>query len=317
MGTGAIGSLFGGLLAENGNKVIFIGRQPHIEKIQKHGLKIKGLIEKQVSKNIRAETNLKNLLTENFDLVLLTVKAYDAKKASIQIKNLVKKKTFVLCLQNGLGVEDEVSQVLGKNHVLRAVTFNGAYIDKPGTVTCTGLGRTLIGEPYSQNLKKETLGIVKVFEEAGFLAEASANISEEVWIKTLVNVGINPYGALTGKRNGELIEDSKIRELMVDTVKEGVKVAEKMGINLKEDPVRLMLKTAEATAKNLNSMLQDLIKGKKTEIDYLNGAIVKLGKKLGVATPLNRLLTVLVKSFEERFKRENQIWSLNIHQKVL
>jgi 2-dehydropantoate 2-reductase len=304
MGAGAIGSLFGGLLAENGNDVILVGRQSHMRRVRESGLKIEGLLNKQIFKNLKAEVNLTNFLKEEFDLILLTVKAYDTKQASTQIKKLVEKKTMVVCLQNGLGVEDEASEVLGKTRVLRAVTFCGAYLDKPGTVRCTGFGETFIGEPYYQNLREETIKIAKTFEEAGFPTKISANIHETVWTKTLVNVGINPYGALTRKRNGELIENREIKELMVSTVREGVDVAEKVGVNFKEDPVDLMLKTAEATAKNLNSMLQDLLRGKKTEIDYLNGAIVKLGEKFGVPTPLNRLLTVLIKTLEKDF-REN------------
>lgn len=318
MGAGAVGSLFGGLLAENGNDVTLVGRQNHMESIRKNGLKIKGLFNKHISRNLKAEVDLTNLLREKFDLILLTVKAYDTKQASTQIKNLVKKKTMVLCLQNGLGVEDEASKVLDKNHVLRATTFCGVYLNKPGIITCTGFGKTFIGEPYYKNLREETVRIAKTFEEAGFPTKTSTNIHETVWVKTLVNVGINPYGALTKKRNGELLENTEIKELMIATVKEGINVAKKLRISFKENPINLMLETAKATAKNLNSMLQDLLKGKKTEIDYLNGAIVKLGKKLGIPTPLNKLLTVLIKALEKDFRKsfmvevDNSSYQLNL-----
>ncbi|OYT55236.1 MAG: 2-dehydropantoate 2-reductase [Candidatus Hecatellales archaeon ex4484_218] len=316
MGAGAIGSLYGGLLAETENKVTFIARKPHVESIRKNGLTIEGLINKKI-KNIKAETNPSNLVHEKFDLILITVKAYDTFQASTQIKPLTKNNPAILCLQNGIGVEGEASKILGKFSLLRGVSFCGSYMSEPGKIVSTGLGKTIIGEPYNQN--SGIAGVVKeVFEEAGFPTFISANIHGTVWTKTLVNAGINPFGTLTKMRNGELLEDENLKKLMIETVKEGVKVAEKLKIRLDEDPVRLMVKTAKATFKNLNSMLQDLLKGKKTEIDYINGAISRFGKKLNQPTPLNDLLTAFIKAVEKKMlKEKDSEWKPSILQKIL
>lgn len=304
MGAGAIGSLFGGLLAEAGNEVFLVGRQPHISEIQNSGLKIKGFVDKHIT-NIKAGTTPSIIQDEDTDLVLLTVKAYDTKQATLQIKPLIKSRTTVLCLQNGIGVEEEAAKILGKTNLLRGVTFCGAFLKEPGTVFYTGFGETIIGR-LNKN-QDEVEEIVKTFKNAGFPTKISENIQTTVWTKTLVNAGINPFGTLTEMKNGELIKNREIRTLMVNTVEEGIKVAKKLKVPLKEDPVKLMLKTAEATANNLNSMLQDIKRGKKTEIDYINGAISKLGKKLGVPTPLNSLLTFLIKILEEKSCRREVI----------
>jgi 2-dehydropantoate 2-reductase len=137
-----------------------------------------------------------------------------------------------------------------------------------------------------------------VFSEAGLPTGVTNNIEGTVWTKILINAGINPFGALTGMKNGELMMFPELKELMVETVIEGTKVARKINVKLEGDPVSLMLKTAEMTAQNRNSMLQDVEKGKRTEIDFINGAISNLGKRMGVKTPLNNMLTSLVKGLE-------------------
>ncbi|MFZ7136806.1 MAG: ketopantoate reductase family protein [archaeon] len=299
MGAGAIGSLFGGFLADSGTDVTFIAREAHVKAINQNGLVIDGLSKKHVT-NVKAVTSAK-VLTETFDLVLLTVKAYDTAQAVLEAKSLLGNNSVLLCLQNGLGVEKIASEIVGTNLILRGVTSNAALVKEPGFVMHTGKGPTIIGEPYGKIV--QTKSVTNAIEKSGLPAEVSANIERDVWTKLLVNAGINPFGALTGMTNGELIASSDLKELMVATVIEGKTVAEKFNVRFDDDPVSLMVKTAQMTAKNKNSMLQDVEKQKRTEIDFINGALSCWGKTKNVLIPLNSLLTGLIKGLDEKHLR--------------
>jgi len=295
MGAGAIGSLFGGLLAEGGNDVALIARESHVKAIKRDGLTIEGASGKHIVK-VKAITKPAHL-KEAFDLILLTVKAYDTRQAVTEAQILVENKSVLLCLQNGLGMEEIASEIIGRDRVLRGVTTNGALLKEPGLVMHTGKGETIIGE-LNGKITEKTQNIAEAFSKAGLPTRVTNNIEGTVWTKILINTGINPFGALTGMKNGELIKIPELKELMAETVVEGINVARKINVKLEGDPVSLMIKTAEMTAQNKNSMLQDIEKGKRTEIDFINGAISNLGKRRGVKTPLNNLLTHLVKGLE-------------------
>jgi 2-dehydropantoate 2-reductase len=304
MGAGAIGSLFGSLLAEAGNEVYLIGRASLMEAVRQRGLWLRGITAKHVL-SLHAEDSPQNLRSQAFDVVFLTVKAYDTQEACSQLKPILDGGTPVLCLQNGIGVEEKAAKALGRRSLLRGVTFCGAFLEAPGSVRFTGRGETVLGLPFKETdgrlLEKAWLA-AEALNAAGLPARVEKKIEGAVWMKTLINAGINPYGALTGLRNGELLEVGEMGELMAETVEEGTRVACRLGVALPGDPVEEMFRTVKATAGNFNSMLQDVRRGKPTEIDYLNGAVAKLGFKASVPAPLNRLLTVLVKSLERRGK---------------
>lgn len=292
MGAGAIGSLFGGYLAKADNDVVLVGRNKHVQAIRKRGLIIRNEDDDIIE--LKAVTSA-NQVKGPLDLILLTVKAYDTKQAVLELESLVDDDTCLLCLQNGLNTEKIVSETIDKS--LRGITSNGSLLLEPGIVLKTGKGNTLIGEldgSITQRAKK----IAKSFSDAGLMAKVTNNIKGVVWSKTLVNSGINPLGAIVGVKNGELLRTPSLKQLMIRTVEEGVCVAEKIGISLEEDPVLLTIKTAELTANNKNSMLQDILRHKKTEIDFINGAISKYGKRNKTCTPINDVLTELIKSLE-------------------
>jgi len=291
IGAGAIGSLVGGLLAEAGNEVLLIGRQAHVEAIRRNGLILTGLVNLRL-KNIKVATEVQR---DNFDLILLAVKAYNVRQAAFQMKHMMGSKTLVLCIQNGLNVDSEVAKVLGGSNLLRGVTFCGSILEKPGVITYTATGDTLVGAPFGGEAEAKAEEVVKVLSDAGLPTKVMRNVGGVVWIKTLVNAGINPYAALLGVRNGELLEIEGMKEIMSETVREGVSVAENLGVSLEGDAVTLMFETVKATASNVNSMLQDVRAGRRTEIDYLNGAVAEIGRERGVPTPLNSAVTTLIK----------------------
>lgn len=306
MGAGAIGSLFGGFLAETGHEVALIGRKPHVDKINRDGLLIEGVSGMHNIK-IKATTNPSSL--EAPDLIILTVKAYDTAQAVKDVIDLVGPQTYLMCLQNGLGPEDTAASILGNDCIIRGTTSDGALFLEPGKIRHTGHGETVIGYP-SQKPDKLLNEIVKAFQKAGFSTSISDDIKKFAWQKIFVNVAINPFGTLTGLRNGELLTVPELRESMEAAITEGIAITDKLGLNInRQFVISKAFEVAQRTARNKNSMLQDIEKGKKTEIEYINGAIVKYGNENGVPCPLNTILTALVKGLEKR----NELSSVEVN----
>jgi 2-dehydropantoate 2-reductase len=301
MGSGSMGSLFGGFLAESGVDVTLIGRKPIVDVIKRYGLQITGISGKH---QIRVKTTHNPSEIGVVDLVLIIVKAYDTEQAVIDAEPLTGKNTWVMCLQNGLGNEEIVARIIGKERVIRGVTTNGAILEKPGKIIHTGTGETIIGRCYEPNTP-EVDNIARMISKSGLPTSVTPNISGIVWGKVLVNAGINPLGALTGLKNGELLEIPEIVVSMKELVLEGASVAEKLGVNLIFDPVEKTFEVARETAKNKNSMLQDIERGKRTEIDFINGAISRYGKIHNIPTPMNDIITALVKGLEKRMEKNS------------
>jgi 2-dehydropantoate 2-reductase len=284
VGSGAIGSLYGAFLSTiKGNDVILVGRDPHVSAIRSNGLIIRGIMGNHLF-HLNAVDHASEL--SEADLILLTTKTYDTLEAITSAKHLIDKGAYILLIQNGLGTEDIVADALNSTRVLRATTCMGALRTEPGIVTFVKM-------------------ISKMFKDCGFEVRTSENIEGVVWTKTLVNCGINPVGALTGLTNGEVYKNPELRNLVIKLVEEAVKVVKALGIELTtDDPVRYALGTAKATGNNINSMLQDIMAGKRTEIDAITGEIIRLGKELGIDTPSNEVVFALIKAIEAKYLKD-------------
>ena len=287
MGSGAIGSLYGGLLSLAGEDVIaFVGRKRHVDSIQANGLKIKG-VKGEYSIPINATDDPRAI--GNVDLIFITTKAYDSVKAAFQVSYLVDKGAYILCLHNGIGIEEKVAQDLGTTRVLRATTCMGAKMTGLGEVTITGDGITEVGSHYPEN-KVMVERVVSMMRNAGFDICSSNNIDGVVWTKAIVNCGLNPIAALTGLSNGEIHQNVGLRRLVIHLVKETAMVAKALNIKLNtENPIRYTLGTAKATAKNINSMLQDIQARKRTEIESITGEVIRQARKLDISIPFSEL----------------------------
>ncbi|MFX0107155.1 MAG: ketopantoate reductase family protein [Candidatus Hodarchaeota archaeon] len=298
MGSGAIGSLYGGLLSLAGEDVVLlVGRPRNVDSINERGLRIKGILGEHT---LILHATLDAEEIEEADLVLVTTKTYDSVEAAKRIQHMVDKGAYVMVLQNGIGTEKLVAEVLGSTRVLRATTCMGAIMTSPGEVTATGCGVTEIGShfPENQDMVNE---VAAMFERAGFEVKTSENIEGVVWTKTIVNCGINPIGALTGFTNGEIYNDPLLRQLVVRLVEEAAEVAEALGVELTtDDPIRYTLGTAKATGDNINSMLQDIRACKQTEIDAITGEVIRLAQDLDIETPFSESIYALVKAVEAK-----------------
>ncbi|RLI31509.1 2-dehydropantoate 2-reductase [Candidatus Bathyarchaeota archaeon] len=301
VGSGAMGSLYGGLLADAGEDVTLIDIwKEHVDAINTRGLKISGASGERLVR-VRATTNPAEVGT--VDLIMIFVKAYDTRKAAQDALPMVGPETVFLTLQNGLGNVEQIEEVAGKGRVVAGATTHGSTLVGPGEVFHAGKGLTYIGE-LTGEITERVKRIAETFNRAGIETHISQNIQGIIWKKILINVGINAITAITGLRNGEILLVPEVKEIVRKAVLEAAEVAKAAGITVEmEDPVAEVYKVAELTAKNKSSMLQDVERGRRTEIDAINGAIVRIGKQYGVDTPVNETLVAAVKGIEYASKR--------------
>ncbi|SDK86732.1 ketopantoate reductase family protein [Natronincola ferrireducens] len=298
IGAGAMGSLYGGLLAEGGQEVLLVDVwQEHVDTINQWGLSMEGVNGHRTIKNIKATTNPS--YAEAMDLVIVFVKSTITHIAVSQHKKLCDNNTTVLTLQNGLGNIEKIMETIDKKNIIAGTTAQGCTLLAPGKINHAGVGDTYIGEldgTTSPRIKE----IHKAFTAGGLKTNISNNVLGLIWGKLLVNVGINALTAITNLRNGQLVEFEETEELLELAVEEALAVAMARGIELPYgDPVAHTKKICRATALNKSSMLQDLLNKRKTEIAMINGAVVTEGEKLGVKTPVNKVLTNLITVLEK------------------
>lgn len=287
LGAGAIGSAFGALLSRK-NDVTLIGRKAHIDAINAYGLSVSGDVNEVF--HVKAKTEICDIPKNA--LIILATKAHEAEKAIKGIRKLLKRDTTILIMQNGLGNEEIVKGIVsGKVRVLRGVTTAAADFLEPGKV------RFWNGEIIVEN-NEVAERIAKVFNECSLKTRLSSNMAREIWCKLITNCVINPLTALLRVRDYEVASEN-LRAVRHEIIKESIQVAKAEGINLPENlEEEIEHKIAKYT--NFSSMCQDILKGEKTEIDFLNGKIVELGRKHGIPTPVNETLVSLIKFLEDK-----------------
>lgn len=298
VGSGAMGCLYGYLLKRIDCQVTLIDTwEEHVKVIKEKGLTVMdGLERKTIS--MEAVTDASSL-TEKMDLIILFVKAYDTKSAFAPCLHLIDQDTRVLTLQNGAGNIEAISCFVPKNKILSGTTAHGATMQDKGVVIHAGKGKTFIGCVEGEN-EEEVKEILAIFNKAGIETELKPNIEEIMWDKLLVNVGINGLTAILEIENGKLLEMEETQKLMGSLVAEAEEVARHENIKISHKlPLEHVKSVAKATGNNQSSMLQDLKRGRKTEIEYINGAIVRKGHSLGVPTPYNETVELLVKAKEK------------------
>jgi len=297
MGTGAMGSLFGGLLALSEEVWLVDIRQEQIDAIRSAGLTIE---EKGKMQTIRVNATSDVASIGKADLVIFFVKAYHTEKAASDAFVLQKEDTVFLTLQNGLGNEEAICKQVDRKSVMLGATNHGATLLGPGRIRHAGWGKTYVGE-LDGKMTERVAQIAQVFNKAGIETEVSSNIHQVVWNKLFINAGLNAVAALTGLKNGQLLDYPETLRLMDGLVSEAVEVARKKGIPIEGSPLEKVKAVVEATRENRCSMGQDIDNRRKTEIDAINGAVVREAKRLGIAVPYNEMITDLVKVIEKTF----------------
>lgn len=300
LGAGAMGCLYGGLLAEAGNDVWLIDVwKDHVDAVNTQGLHIEGVSGERTIKNIKATADSEEVGT--VDLVVVFVKSTLTEIAISQNKAVVGENTAVLTLQNGLGNIEKIQSVVDKKNIIAGTTAHGSTMIGPGKIKHAGQGTTIIGE-LDGRATERMKQMKETFESAKLEIEVSDNILGLIWDKLLVNIGINALTAITGLKNGELVEHEETEWILEQSVGEAMRVAHAKGIKLgKEDAVAHAKEVCKATAANRSSMLQDVTNKRKTEINMINGAIVREGEEYGIDTPINNVLTKLILTKEKSY----------------
>jgi 2-dehydropantoate 2-reductase len=306
-GAGAIGSFIGGLFAKKDeHNVTFIGRPAHIRKIRSTGLQISGKTELKLdNKAIRAFEDIKPLKNGCGppELAFVTVKSYDTVQIIPDLKKIIGPETAILSMQNGLSSVEMLREEFPNNVILGGTICHGVTFSKPGKVYHAGFGDTYLGAFDRPNdiVAEE---VSRILTDAGIETKMTKNICGEIWTKLAINASINPITAITGLKNGWLLKDPKLEKLLEQTCNEVIHVAKNTGIKLPSgNRGNILLRTkqvVERTSDNKSSMLQDLEKGRRTEIDSINGAVVQVGEKNQIGTPFNSTLTTLVKGLEQQ-----------------
>jgi len=285
MGAGAVGCYYGGMLARAGHEVVLIGRPQHVEAIERSGLRLEA---QSFDERIAVEASTEPAAVRGARLVLFCVKSTDTETAAAQIAPHLDAGAVVVNLQNGVDNTERI-QSRTKNPVVPAVVYVATEMAGPGHLKHHGRGDLVIG-PDEQ--------VKDWFESAGVPAVISDNIAGELWAKLVVNCAYNALSAITQLPYGKLIQGSGIRDVMRDVVEETLAVAKASGVQMAPDMLAKTYKIAEAMPTQYSSTAQDLARGKPTEIDHLNGFVLRKGEALGIPAPANRALYALVKLLE-------------------
>lgn len=303
MGAGALGSVFGGLLAEQGRKVSFVGLDDHLKAMQKKGLIIRGLWGEHVIPKVSAYYGTEDI-SETFDVVLLSVKSYHTATVIQSALPFMRDDTCVFSIQNGLGNWESIAEVVGWERTVGARVIFGAEIEEPGVARVTVYAdKVLLGSPSGSAPKERIQEVCDDLNRSGVPTGLSDRIESSLWGKVLYNCALNALGAVLNVPYGSLNEAPELRETMRGIINEIFSVARAKGVALPypgpEEYYRFLLeKQLPPTAAHRSSMLQDLDRGRPTEIDALNGAIARYGRDLQVPVPVNETITAIVKGLE-------------------
>ncbi|HEY7378904.1 MAG TPA: ketopantoate reductase family protein [Steroidobacteraceae bacterium] len=295
VGAGAVGCYYGGMLARAGAPVTLIGRAQHVDAIQRDGLFLDGV---RVQERIRVAASASIEAVRDAQLVLVCVKTTDTETTAKQIAALVRQ-AQVVSLQNGVDNAERM-RAAAELEVFAAAVYVAAEMAGPGHVRHSSRGDLVIGATRAGVPLARLEELARIFNRADIPCQVTADIRATLWKKLVLNCTYNAISALARARYGRIVRDPGMRALLVRVAEETVSVARAAGVQLEvAEQVAAGLKLGEIMPEALSSTAQDIARGKRTEIDSLNGYVVRLGEKLGVATPINYTLYRLVKMLEE------------------
>ncbi|MCC6202174.1 MAG: 2-dehydropantoate 2-reductase [Gammaproteobacteria bacterium] len=300
IGAGAMGSLFAALLAEGGHALWLYEIQPEIvAAIERDGIVIERAGATRV---VRVAARSEVTAIPAVALVVVFVKAYHTAAAAGVAARLAGDTGRVLTLQNGMGNAEQLAAQVGVERVFAGTTAHGATLLAPGRIRHAGSGATTLG-PWSYGATEGARDIAAAFNAAGIAVTVTADVRAVLWEKLLINAGINAVTALTGIRNGELVELESARQVGTAALLEGMAIARAAGVTVRADLPTLLFRVAMHTAGNRSSMGQDIDRHRPTEIAAINGYLVRLADEFGIRAPVNRTLSNLIATIEATFQR--------------
>jgi 2-dehydropantoate 2-reductase len=290
MGAGAVGCYYGAMLARAGHEVTLVARPQHVEAVRRSGLRLE---TKAFDERVRLGASTDPASVRGARVVLFAVKSPDTETAGAAIAPHLEGDAAILTLQNGVDNAERLAATLGRE-VIPAVVYVAVEMAGAGHVRHHGRGELVIGPSRASE------AIAAAFRAAGVPVEISDNVAGALWAKLIVNSAYNALSAITQLPYGRLVQGAGVPEVMRDVVDECLAVARRAGVEVPGDMHEATRKIAVTMPAQLSSTAQDLARGKKTEIEHLNGFVVRKGALLGVPTPVNRTLLALVKLLERR-----------------
>jgi 2-dehydropantoate 2-reductase len=288
VGAGAVGCYYGGQLLRGGHDVTFIGRQPHVDAINAHGL----LLETQAfNGRLPAKAAIDPTALAQPDMVLFCVKSADTEDAGRSLAGCLDPKAPILSLQNGVDNPQRLRRLIG-NLVIPTVVYVGSEMAGPGHVKHHGGGKLVIGA------SPESEAIAQTLSAAAIETTIAEDIERTQWVKLTTNCAFNALSAVASISYGPMLDVEGTKEVVVRAIRECVMVAQACGLSMPEDLAEQILKVPATMPHQMSSTAQDLVRGKPSEIDFLNGYVVHKGAELGIPTPTNHALQVMVKLAE-------------------
>lgn len=284
IGCGALGSLFAAALSSQA-ELLMLGHWPQqMSRLRTNGLTLIGPDGSQ-SRHLFKVTD-DPAVDSPVDLALVLVKSYQTARTAFEVKQLLAHDGLAITLQNGLGNARLLAEVLGPDRVTQGITALGAAVEEPGVVRLAGYGPTHLVQPAGKLEPLQKLAVL--MNASGFETHLTSDLQGLTWGKLVINSSINPLTALLRVPNGFLASNDQARELMLAAAQETVAVAQALNIDLPyPDASQRVVEVAQMTAGNRSSMLQDVLRGSQTEIDAISGAVVRHGRSIGVAAPIN------------------------------
>jgi 2-dehydropantoate 2-reductase len=296
VGAGAVGCYFGGMLARAGVPVTLIGRDIHVDAIHREGLLIDGL---QLNERIRVQASTEIAAVRDAQLVLFCVKTTSTESTARLLAPHLNPAAVVIGMQNGVDNAERIRAASGIR-AATAVVYVAAEMNGPGQVKHSGRGDLILGHTQAGPAEVDLTRIAAMFAEAGVPCRVSTQIRYELWAKMLMNCAYNAISALARVRYGRIAADASARELIRQVIEEAVAVARAEGVELPADAMTQAAYTlGEAMSGALSSTAQDIERGKPTEIESLNGYVVRRAREYGIPAPANEALHTLVKLLEK------------------
>lgn len=290
MGAGAVGCYYGGMLARAGHAVTLIGRSQHVEAVRRDGLHMD---TQSFQAHVPVEASTDASAVRGAKLVLFCVKSTDTESAAADIEPHLDPDALVLSLQNGVDNAERL-QAIVRRKVSPAVVYVAAEMVGPGHVKHHGRGELVIAPTAASD------ELITLLGNAGVPVQISDNVVGALWVKLILNCAYNALSAVSQLPYGRLAKGEGVEAVMRDIVQECLAVARGQGVTVPGDVWEAVQAIARTMPTQYSSTAQDLARGKRTEIDHLNGYVVRKGEALGIATPVNRVLHALVKLLEDR-----------------
>jgi 2-dehydropantoate 2-reductase len=292
MGAGAVGCYYGAMLALAGHEVRLVGRPLHVDAMRGRGLRLE---TQSQDRFVPVEASTDAAFLRGAEVVLFCVKSTDTESAAAALAPHLERNAVVLSLQNGVDNPERLAAALAQEQeVIGAVVYVATEMAGPGHVRHHGRGELVIAaSPASER-------IAAMFGAAGVRVDVSDNVVGALWAKLIVNCAYNALSAITQLPYGRLVQGEGVYAVMRDVVRECLAVAGAAGVRVPGDSWQAVQRIAQSMPGQLSSTAQDLARGKPTEIDHLNGFVVRRGDTLGIATPVNRALTALVRLLEQK-----------------